>query len=668
MPTLNFPHFIYGGDYNPDQWPEDVWLEDARLMREAGVNLVSLGIFSWAKLEPHQDEFTFDWLDRLMDLLHTHGISVNLATPTASPPAWLVRRYPETLPITDDGTTLWHGSRRHYCPHSSAYLERADIIASKLAERYANHPALAMWHVDNEYASGITECFCEQSTFAFREWLKQKYATLEKLNEAWGTAFWSQHYNDWDEIHPPRKAPASVNPSQQLDWARFNSDSWIDCFDKQKVILNKITPKIPVTTNFMAFHKPADYWKFASHEDVVSLDSYPDLFDPAWRIKSAMISDLMRSLGNRRPWILMEQASAHVNWRQRNATKRPGMMRLINYQAIARGANGIMFFQWRASKAGSEKHHSAMLPHSGTDSRVWREIKAFGNELPKLNPILASEVQAEVAILLDWENWWALELPDKPSNDLRLMPQIISYYSALYQRNITLDFAHPAADLSKYKLVIAPHLYMVNDSAVANLTRYVENGGNLLTTFFSGLVDENEHIRLGGYPAPFRDLLGLAVEEYVPYGATEFNTINTTDNKQFQCTFWSDVIRLKSAQALATYEQDYYSGNPAVTRNKFGNGIAFYVGTILDQNGMGWLIEQFCETANIKPVSSNLPAGVELARRTNGKQTWLFALNHSNEEVNIPLNQPGYEILSGTNLDTNLHLAPTEVAIIQQEQ
>ena len=245
------------------------------------------------------------------------------------------------------------------------------------------------------------------------------------------------------------------------------------------------------------------------------------------------------------------------------------------------------------------------------------------------------------------------------------MPQIISYYSALYQRNITVDFAHPAADLSKYKLVIAPHLYMVNDSAVANLTRYVENGGNLLTTFFSGLVDENEHIRLGGYPAPFRDLLGLAVEEYVPYGVNEFNTINTTDNKQFQCTFWSDVIRLKSAQALATYEQDYYSGNPAVTRNKFGKGIAFYVGTILDHNGMDWLVEQFCKTAGIKLVTPNAPAGIELVRRTDGTQTWLFALNHSGEGVNISLNEPGYEILSGTNLDTNLHLAPTDVAIIQ---
>ena len=443
MPSLNHTPCIYGGDSKHDQWSEDIWLEDARLMQEAGVNLVSLGIFSWSKMQPSAHEFDFDWLDRLMDLLHAHGVNVNLATPTASPPAWLVRGYPDVLPITDDGTVLWHGARRHYCPHSPSYRKHAAAIVTKLAERYAKHPALAMWHVDNEYANGVTECFCEHSTAAFREWLKQKYTSLDKLNEAWGTAFWSQHYGAWDEIHPPRKAPASVNPSQQLDWMRFSSDSWIDCFDEQKAIFDQFTPKIPVTTNFMGFHKPADYWKFAAHEDVVSQDSYPDLFDPAWMVQSAMICDLMRSLGNRRPWILMEQASAHVNWRQRNATKRPGMMRLISYQAVARGADGIMFFQWRASKAGSEKHHSGMVPHNGTDSRVWREVKAFGNELPKLDPLLASAVKAEVAILLDWENWWALELDGKPSNDLHLIPQITSYYEPLYPLKITVDFSTP---------------------------------------------------------------------------------------------------------------------------------------------------------------------------------------------------------------------------------
>ena len=666
MPTPRIPHFIYGADYNPDQWTEDIWLEDARLMQEAGVNLVSLGIFSWSKLQPAHDQFDFDWLDRLMNLLHEHGVNVNLATPTASPPAWLVRSYPDVLPVTDAGTTLWHGARRHYCPHSSAYRKHAAEIVTRLAERYASHPALTMWHVDNEYASGVTECFCDASAAAFRAWLKQRYNVLDKLNEAWGTAFWSQHYSDWEEIHPPRKAPASVNPTHQLDWARFNSDSWVVCFEEQKTILKKFTPNIPVTTNFMGFHKPLDYWDLASREDVVSNDSYPDTFDPAWMVQAGMIGDLMRSLGDYQPWILMEQAPTHVNWRQRNATKRPGVMRLCSYQAIARGADGIMFFQWRASKAGSEKHHSGMVPHVGTDSRVWREIKSFGNELPKLDSVLSSQVKAEVAILLDWESWWALELDGKPSNDLRLMPQIMSYYAPLYKRNVTVDFAHPESDLLKYKLVIAPNLYLVKEPAMENINRYVENGGNLVMSFFSGIVDENEHIRLGGYPAPFREMLGLVVEEFAPYSETQSNSFRTNDGKQFKCTLWSDIIHLKGAEAIvAVFEDDYYAGSPAITQNIFGKGTAWYVGTIPDKNGMEWFMEHVCESTGIQSVSANLPAGVELLQRVNGTSSFLFVLNHSGEKANVPIELYGHDLLTGTAVNGSVELEPSGVAVIQ---
>jgi beta-galactosidase len=662
---VKIPHLIYGGDYNPDQWPEEIWLEDARLMRDAGVNLVSMGIFSWTKLEPRPDEYDFGWLDRLMDLLHEHGVSVNLATPTAAPPAWLVRCHPEILPVMADGTTLWHGARRHYCPHGVAYHDRVKKLVTKLAERYASHPALVMWHVDNEYGSGVTECFCDVSTLAFRDWLRQRYTTLDQLNEVWGTTFWGQNYSDWDEIHPPRKAPTFMNPSHQLDWARFNSDSWIACFDEQRSILRDVTPEIPVTTNFMGFHKPVDYWNFASREDVVSNDNYPDTSNPAWMVESAMICDLMRSLGDRDPWILMEQAPAHVSWRQRNPTKRPGVMRLGSYQAIARGADGVMFFQWRASKAGAEKHHSAMLPHIGTDSRVWREVKAFGEELPKLDAILSSKVTAEVAILIDWESWWALELDSKPSNDLKLMPQVMSYYAPLFKRNITVDFVHPTADLSRYKLVIAPNLYLVKEDAVGNINQYVKDGGNLAMSFFSGIVDENEHIRLGGYPAPFSEMLGLVIEEYVPYTETQLNTICTKDDREFKCSFWSDVIRLKTAQPLARFEQDYYAGGAAITCNPFGKGNAFYVGTVPDADGMDWLVEQLCATADIKPTLSNLPADVEVLQRMNGTSSWLFILNHSTQKISVPFAGSGQDLLTGKQVNGSLELEPTGVAVVQ---
>jgi len=274
-PTLKFPHILYGGDYNPDQWAPETWQEDARLMQEAGVNLVSLGIFSWTKLEPRSGVFDFAWLDQLMDLLHAHGVSVNLATPTASPPAWMVHLHPDILPVTAEGVTLWHGSRRHYCPHNPDYHKYAIRIAAQLAERYKAHPALAMWHVDNEYGCHVSECYCDNSAAAFHTWLKERYGTLDKLNFAWGTAFWSQIYGDWDEIQPPRRSPAQSNPTQQLDWARFSSDSWLVCFEEQKATLKAITPHLPVTTNFMGFHKGVDYFKFAAHQDVVSQGSFP---------------------------------------------------------------------------------------------------------------------------------------------------------------------------------------------------------------------------------------------------------------------------------------------------------------------------------------------------------------------------------------------------------
>ncbi len=664
---MNFPHMIFGGDYNPDQWTPETWQEDARLMQEAGVNLVSLGIFSWTRLEPKPGVFDFTWLDQILDLLYSHGVSVNLATPTASPPAWMVRLHPDMLPVTAEGVRLWHGSRKHYCAHNPHYRQYATRIATQLAERYKDHPALVMWHVDNEYGGHVGECFCDTSAAAFRTWLQERYGTLDRLNFAWGTAFWSQIYSDWEEILPPRRSPAHVNSTQQLDWARFSSDSWLVCFDEQKAALKAITPHVPVTTNFMGFHKGVDYFKFAAHEDLVAQDSYPETYDPDWAAKAGIICDLVRSVGGRKPWILMEQATSQVNWRQRNVNKRPGIMRLGSLQAVARGADGIMFFQWRQSRAGAEKHHSGMLPHAGTDTRVWREVKALGNELPRLNPVLSSQVQADVAILMDWENWWALELDSKPSNDLKLFPQLYSYYKPLFDRNITVDFAHPESDLSRYKLVIAPNLYLVNDNSARNINQYVQAGGTLLMSFFSGIVDENEQIRLGGYPAPFREMLGLVVEEYAPYTDSQSNRILTRDGKGFDCTFWSDVIHLQTAEPLASYEQDYYAGSPAVTHNKYGKGSAFYVGTVLDRGAMDWLVECLCEAADIHPAIATGPAGVEVLQRSTGKDSFLFLLNHSAEKVIVPLDRDGCDLLTAVNIRGSIELDPFGAAVIQMK-
>jgi beta-galactosidase len=659
-----FPHFVYGGDYNPDQWPEEIWEEDVRLMQEAGVNLVSLGIFAWSKLEPQPGVYDFGWLDHVIELLYAHGVSIDLATPTASPPPWLVRLDPEVLPVTADGASLGPGSRRHICPHNTTYRAHAAGIVTQLAHRYHDHQALALWHIDNEYACHVGECFCETSAQAFRQWLHARYGTLDALNAAWGTTFWSQHYGDWQEIQPPRRAPAFINPSQALDWQRFCSDSWLACFEDQRAILREITPNIPLTTNFMGFHKPLDYWTWAAREDIVSNDAYPDTSDPAWMLESAMVCDLIRSLGRGRPWLLMEQATTHVNWRMRNATKRPGVMRLGSYQAIARGANGVMFFQWRASQFGAEKFHSAMLPHAGTETRVWREVKALGAELKQLDELLASEVHAEVAIMFDWESWWALEQEGKPLNDLRLLSMIKSYYTALYQQGVTTDFVHPEADLSRYRLVIAPQLYLVNDRAVRNITQYVAAGGMLIMSFFSGVVDERDHVRLGGYPAPFQELLGMHVAEFAPYSAAQTNEVHTLDGQHFSCTQWSDVIRLHGAESIANYLHDYYAETPAITRHSFGQGVGYYVGTQLDEAGLSWLLEQVTAAAKVHRSPAQ-PIGVELIQRSHDTHLWLFVLNYSDQSVKVALDRSGRDLISGKLVDQAIVLGPTGIAIIQ---
>jgi beta-galactosidase len=655
---------IYGGDYNPEQWPEEVWDEDVRLMREAGVNLVSLGIFSWAKLEPRPGEYDFGWLDRIISLLHEGGVMVNLATATASPPPWLAAHHPESLPVTQNGIVLHPGARQHYCPSSTAYKESAAELVGRIADRYKDHPALAMWHVNNEYGCHVAECYCDASAEHFREWLRARYGDLDALNEAWGTAFWSQRYGEWGEILPPRSAPTFANPTQQLDFRRFSSDALLRLYEMEKEILREATPDVPITTNFMGFFKPVDYWKWAPREDLVSDDSYPDPSDPEAHIKAAMSRDLMRSLGDGAPWVLMEQTTVRVNWRERNVPKRPNEMRLWSYGAVARGAEGIMFFQWRQSKAGAEKYHSAMVPHVPTEnSKSWREVSKLGAELGKLYELLGARGEAETAILLDWESWWALELDSKPSTAVRMLEGLYSFYKPLYNTNVSVDFAHPGSDLSSYRLVIAPNLYLVTVDSVENIRRFVAGGGTLLMSFFSGIVDAQDHIRLGGYPAPFRELLGLQIEDFVPMATGETNRLDTTEGEA--CDLWADLIHLQGAETLASYTDGFYAGTPAVTRNAFGEGAAYYLGTRPEESYTKALLQRVCEEAGVRRTAE-VPPGVDAVRRKTEDTSFLFLLNHNEEAVEVGLPNPGEDLLTGTEHASNLALDPLEVAVLKE--
>jgi beta-galactosidase len=659
-------HVLYGGDYNPEQWPEEIWAEDARLMGEAGVNLVSVGIFSWSRLEPRPQEYELDWLDRVLDLLHAHGVFVDLGTATASPPPWLARLHPESLPVTADGVRLWQGSRQAYCPSSPAYRDAAAALVRRLAERYGTHPALVMWHVNNEYGCHVPECYCELSAQAFREWLRRRYGSVAALNEAWGTAFWSQDYADWEEVAPPRRTPTYANPSQQLDFRRFSSDALLECFELERSILAELTPDIPVTTNFMGFFKPLDYWRWAAREDVVSHDSYPDPADPHAAADAAASYDLMRSLGGGRPWLLMEQTTSLVDWRPRNTLKRPGQMRLWSYQALSRGADGVLFFQWRAQRFGAHKFHGAMLPHGGTSSRVWREVKALGNELKRLDPVLGTRVNAAAAIILDWESWWALELDTaKPAVDVRLLDQLQSYYRPLYAANVAVDFVPPEGDLSAYRLLLVPNLYLVSEATAANIERFVAEGGTLVMSFLSGIVDERDHIRAEGYTSAFRHVLGLEVEEFDAFAPERRTWIVTLEGDRYQCDLWSDLIQLDGAEAIASYAEDVHAGLPAATRHRFGEGASYYLGTRPEKSYMAALLRRVCAEAGVTATLA-APAGVEVVRREGGGRSFLFALNHGAEPAELQLPGPARDVLGGEEWDRRLLLEPLGVAVLEE--
>ncbi len=660
----------YGGDYNPDQWPEEVWAEDARLMQEAGVNFVSLGIFSWAKIEPAPGERDFGWLDRLMDLLHRHGVGVNLATATASPPPWMAKLDPDSLPVTADGVRLGVGARQQYCPSSSTYRQGARQLTRDLAERYKDHPALVSWHINNEYGCHISECFCEQCAASFRVWLERRYGSVERLNSAWGTAFWSQHYAQWDEINPPRRVSGFINPTQQLDWRRFSSDNIFELYTAELEILREVTPEIPCATNFLGFLNGLDYWKWAPDQDFVATDVYTDPALPNAHIDGALSYDLARSLGKGAPWVLMEQTSSLVNWRARNAVKAPHQMRLWSLQAVARGADSVMFFQWRASRAGAEKYHGAMLPHAGAQTRVHREIQELGADLKRLEPVRGSRVQAEVALVHDWNNWWALELDSKPSDAVRQLAGVSAHHAALFRSGHACDLVKAEHDLSGYRLLLIPNQYLLTDDAAENVRRYVEGGGTVVVGFFSGIVDENDHVRLGGYPAPWTSLLGLTVEEFAPLAEGEQVALTGQGGESLSADLWADVIELQGAEALATFAEGWYAGRAAVTRHRVGAGTAYYVGTRLDASGLDWLLEDAARSAQL-PAPLPVPAGVEvLTRRGQPQQNgaeesrYLFVLNHSGAPVEVTL-PAGLDLLTDRRVNGAYALDTHGVAVVR---
>lgn len=621
----------FGGDYNPEQWDESVWDEDIRLMIEANVSMVTVGVFSWSMLEPSEGNYTFEWLDRILDKLHAAGIRVDLATATASPPPWLTHNYPEVLPVTEQGVRLQTGSRQQYCPSSPIFRRLATQLASEIAQRYASHPALEMWHINNEYGCHLSHCYCDISAAAFREWLTNKYTTVDHLNEAWGTAFWSQRYGSFDEIHTPSAAPYFKNPGQVLDFDRFSSDELLECFRSESRAVRAISPDVPLTTNFMGFFKPVDYWKWAAEVDVISDDSYPDPADPDSPMIAAMSRDLMRSLGSGKPWILMEQAASAVNWRDVNAAKPEGMMRAWSYQAIARGANGVLFFQWRQSVRGGERFHSAMLPHTGTDTASWRSITQLGRELAEMPASSDRISRSATAIMFDWDTWWSIEQPGLPTK-LSYLELVRGWYRPLYDAGVSVDFVNPDSDLTAYKVVIVPSLFAVSTSSIEKLAAYAESGGTLLVTFQTAITDESGQLTSSGYLGALAGTLGIRIDEFFPQSQTQEVLLDGTVGGGVG-TMWAERLIAQDAEVMAQFSAGQLQGYPAVTRRSWEGGASWYVATVPDNHLRKAILQAVLTDGNVEGSRVAAPAGVETVVR--GQQ--LFVINHTDQQQEFHL-------------------------------
>ena len=615
----------YGGDYNPEQWPEDVWEDDVRLMRRAGVTMATVGVFSWARIQPDEGVFDYGWLDRVIDKLHAGGIAVDLATGTASPPPWMTARYPQILTRNREGAIRWPGSRQHYAPSSPDYRRLAAALVKETVERYKDHPAVVLWHINNELGCHVAYDYSDQAAEAFRVWLRHRYGTIDALNDAWGTWFWSQHYTDFEQIVPPRLTPTTVNPSGLLDFRRFSSDALLDLLRLEKQVIRNAGATQPITTNFMGPFPAADYWRWAAEVDVISDDSYPDPRDPESFRETAFARDLMRSLKPGKPWILMEQAPNAVNWRPNNAPKAPGQMAALSMQAIARGADGVLFFQWRQAASGSEKFHSGMLPHAGTETRTFREVEKLGAELKSLGTLPAPGGPAKVAIVLDWHSWWAIDQTDHPAR-FDYLAEVRGWHAAMHKLNVQVDIARPQGPFAGYDLIIVSSLYLIEDATP--LLGALAAGTTLLVTAFTDVADEHDRFRPGGFTTQLGPALGVAV--------LDFEGIDEDHWSRGRGITLREVLRVDTAEVLDTFAD----GNPALTRN----GGAYYLAALADQPTKDAMAADLVERLGLEPVLAGLPPRVEACARGD----MITVINHNPEPVKageIVLEPFAYRIL-----------------------
>lgn len=656
---------LYGADYNPEQWlymPE-VLESDVKMMQQAGCNVMSVGIFSWAKLEPEEGHFDFSWLDEVIERLYRHGISVCLATPSGARPAWLAQAYPEVLRVNSALVRNHFGGRHNHCMTSPVYREKVKIIDQELARRYAHHPAVISWHLSNEYGG---QCYCPLCQEKFRQYLKEKYGTLDNLNQRWWNTFWSHSYSDWSQIEAPSDIGETAVHALNLEWMRFNSQNALDFCRFERDCVKEINKDLPVTANFMEFFRDYDYFEWAPELDFISWDSYPQwhvFADPDYISSyTAMNHDLMRSLKGGQPWILMESTPSCTNWRPLSTLKRPGMNTLASLQAVAHGADGIQYFQWRKSRGSSEKFHGAVVDHVGhIDTRVGREVQDLGKKLARLGEVCGSTVDARVALVFDTQNRWALEDAQGPRNKgMNYLELCLDYYRAFKRRGIAVDVIDETCPLDRYQLVLAPMTYMLRGSYADRVKNFVASGGTYVSSFWSGIVDETDLCFLGGFPGALREVMGIweeeidSLEDGVKVAVkSEANALKYGFGRSRpDCTYQArELCALvhpeDHAETLLSYDQEFYQGMPVLTRHAFGQGHAYYVAARMDEQFNEHLAEMLVCELNLKnafnEIASLLEPGVEIASRCSERYRYIFVGNFDTHQRQVQLPAGIYE-------------------------
>lgn len=662
-PRWSHPGIAFGCDYNPEQWDRSVWAEDIALMRSAGVDLVAINIFGWADLQDADGSIDTSDLDEIIELLHAAGIRVNLGTGTASPPPWLTTRHPEVLPVMADGTRRNPGGRQAWCPSSLRFREAALRLVDAVASRYGSHPAVAVWHVSNELGCHNAHCHCPVSAAAFRRWLRRRYSTVEALNRSWGTSFWSQRYRDWEEIGTPMATVSTRNPAQVLDYRRFSSDELLDYYRAETAVIRQHSAA-PVTTNFMvtAHINALDYWRWAPDVDVVANDHYLDHRLPSPPTELSFSADLTRGLAGGAPWLLMEQAAGAVNWQPHNLAKEPGEMLRNSLTHVARGADAVCFFQWRASVQGAEKFHSALLPHSGTEAPAWRETQELGALLGRLGDVAGTRVRAEVAMIFSWEAWWAFDGENRPTEQIGYLDQVHAAYAAFRACGVTVDLVPPGSDLSGYRLIVVPGLWLVSDSDARRLDTAVAGGAHVLVGYGSGIVDEDDRVRTGGYGA-WNELLGIRVDEFAPLAPHLAARLASGGS----VTAWAERMRVTDAEVVDTFETGPAAGRPAVTRRagRQGAGDAWYVGAHLDPTTFTALVQRVLAGAGVHG-EEGASADVEIIRRDGPDRTFSFVINHGDTDVTVV--DVGHELVTGTDADGLIIVPAGSVRVVRSDR